>query len=74
MRILNKKYWPYRVQVTTNPSDNFETMREWVKERATKPTDWNVVGKSGNSLDFYFVDEGVATMFTLRWAQCIKAY
>ena len=63
MRVLNKKYWPYRFDILPNFA-NDENLAEWC--------DKNCVGKWVRVCNpiydnFYFAEEQDVTMFTLRW-------
>jgi hypothetical protein len=72
MRVLNHKYWPYRVTLanplknTANPCNEIpfnSSMTDWCDQQDCA---WHVVYR-GPEHDFYFVDEAIALMFRLRW-------
>ena len=67
MRILNKKYWPYRTTINHPAIDDFDEMRSWTNERATE-VGWYPISLDNGKMDVYFKDEQMLTMFTMKWA------
>ena len=66
MRELKKELWPYKVTIDT--PESITKMEIWLgKQLGTFKGRWNVVYQY-NRTDFYFKDQGDATLFALRWA------
>lgn len=63
MRVLNKKYWPYRVQ-TNFPYGDDVNVFEWCKKNLPGQHRWTLAGPN----NWYFKKERDVTMFTLRWS------
>ncbi len=66
MRILNKKYWPYKVLVKNDcvyVTDDSE-MEKWCSNNL-KDNTWKSVGWA--LVTFYFKQADDATAFKLRW-------
>jgi hypothetical protein len=57
MRVLNKKYWPYQVEV----DDNTGAKERWCYENL-KSSEWRNVGRY-----FAFKQGNDATLFSLKW-------
>jgi hypothetical protein len=69
MRVLNKEYWPHRVQVDTkNQSDDIMDIEGWLSEQVGRvAVDWNVVYHHSPGIDYYFRDRANAVMFVLKF-------
>jgi hypothetical protein len=78
MRVLNKKYWPYRLENVPSlyRPGNRLTNGEFIKQEAERSAwcdehcknRWTWVPVQGAYFDnFYFVDEQDMTLFALKW-------
>ena len=66
MRELNRRFWPYKVSLTSKDDDQFRDIMSWLSDRYGHKGAWNfVVGYK--EYDFYFKNSKDAMMFTLRW-------
>ena len=61
MRVLNKKYWPYRIAVNS-PQCGQGRIDDWLRE--------NVTGQYFvmSFYEYYFAEEKDAMMFLLKWS------
>jgi hypothetical protein len=66
MRILDKKSWPYRISIREPNQKRHDLMTAWLYENVGY-REWELVEQSGACMDFYFIDEKMATMFALAW-------
>ena len=67
MRILRKELWPYRVRINSDTLSDITPLETWLGERLGHfKGEWNVVYQY-NHTDFYFKQQGNATMFALKW-------
>jgi hypothetical protein len=66
-RILNKKYWPYEIELPkldkSNEMETFKARRKWLKENCQSEKDYVIIGDR-----YVFKHEFEATLFALRWA------
>lgn len=64
MRRLNQRYWPHRVEIRSqiNMAQILRGM-----DYGTIGQDWTKIDHSQGT-DFYFRNQGDATMFALRWS------
>lgn len=67
MRILRKELWPYRVRINSDTVSDITPLETWLGEKLGQfKGEWNVVYQY-NHTDFYFKQQGNATMFALKW-------
>ena len=67
MRQLRKELWPYRVRINSDTVSDITLLETWLGERLGQfKGEWNVVYQY-NHTDFYFKQQGNATMFALKW-------
>lgn len=63
MRVLNKKYWPYRVQTNFRYGEDNDVFH-WCEKNLPGKHRWTFAGPNV----WYFKKERDVTMFTLRWS------
>jgi hypothetical protein len=68
MRTLKKSLWPHRVILPVDiTGTKIDEIEKWLAEQLGAFRDqWNAVYGS-NRTDYYFRDQGTATLFALRW-------
>lgn len=67
-RRLRKELWPHQVTVNSDLKKDIIEIEIWLgNQLGTFKGRWNVVYQF-NRTDFYFRDQGDATLFALRWA------
>lgn len=67
-RRLRKELWPHRVTVNSDNKKDITEIEIWLGHQlGTFKGRWNVVYRF-NGTDFYFRDQGDATLFALKWA------
>ena len=67
-RRLRKELWPHRVTVNSDNKKDITEIEIWLgRQLGTFKGRWNVVYRY-NGTDFYFRDQGDATLFALKWA------
>lgn len=68
MRSLNKKYWPYKVNVKSDEIiPDTKRMETWLKENLGEIDNrWYIV-QHFTRTEFYFQDSKDATLFSLIW-------
>ena len=66
VRSLNKKYWPYQIELKT--SINWQLMDEWCRtSMGNYYTDWYSFNRRGNTI-YGFRDEQSLLVFKLKWS------
>ena len=67
-RRLRKELWPHRVTVNSDYKKDITEIEIWLGHQlGTFKGRWNVVYQY-NRTDFYFRDQGDATLFALKWS------
>lgn len=67
-RRLRKELWTHRVTVNSDNKKDITEIEIWLgRQLGTFRGRWNVVYRY-NGTDFYFRDQGDATLFALKWA------
>lgn len=68
LRVLNKKIWPYQVNLQEKSSSaDIEEIEAWLVKKLGPHRDrWNVIYYY-DQVVFYFKEGSDATMFSLRW-------
>lgn len=67
-RRLRKELWPHQVTVNSDLKKDITEIEIWLgNQLGTFKGRWNVVYQF-NRTDFYFRDQGDATLFALKWA------
>ena len=67
-RRLRKELWPHRVAVNSDNKKDITEIEIWLGHQlGTFKGRWNVVYQF-NRTDFYFRDQGDATLFALKWS------
>lgn len=65
---LRKELWPHRVTVNSDNKKDITEIEIWLgRQLGTFKGRWNVVYRF-NGTDFYFRNQGDATLFALKWA------
>ena len=67
-RRLRKELWPHQVTVNSDNKKDITEIEIWLgRQLGTFKGRWNVVYQF-NRTDFYFRDQGDATLFALKWS------